>query len=94
MEERVGVGDSVLLVVHSSVWTAVLVKVVHCRSVLNQSGLVTGQSQFVHLSVGGVTDANRQTGEKQIKVASTARPAIAHKEERIFRCVEAQAYLE
>lgn len=61
MEEGVGVGDAVPLVVQHSVGSAALV-CVRLRSVLNQRRLVAAQGQFVHLGVCGVTDANRQRG--------------------------------
>lgn len=59
MEEGIGVSDAVPLVVHNSVGSAALVRV-RLRSVLNQRRLVAAQSQFVHLGVCGVTDANIQ----------------------------------
>lgn len=61
MEEGIGVGDAVPLVVHHSVGSAALLRV-RLHAVLNQRRLVAAQSQFVHLGVCGVTDANRQCG--------------------------------
>lgn len=65
MEERIGVGDSLLLIVHSSVGTTALLEAVSLRPVLDQSRLVAGQGQLVHLGVGGITNAGGQTGEER-----------------------------
>ena len=65
MEERVGVGDGLLLIVHSSVGTIVLLEAVSLRPVLDQSRLVAGQGQLVHLGVGRITNAGGQTGEQR-----------------------------
>lgn len=61
VEERVGVGDSILFIVHSPVETAALLKRVCLRPVLDKSRLIAGQSQLVHLSVGRITNADGQT---------------------------------
>lgn len=66
MEKRVGVGDTVLLIVHSSVETAALLVAVSLRPVLNQSWLVTGQSQLVHLGIGWITNTDGQTKGKRV----------------------------
>lgn len=64
MEERVGVGDSILLIVHSPVETAALLKSVCLRPVLNKSRLIAGQSQLVHLRVGRIPNADGRTAER------------------------------
>lgn len=65
VEERVRVGDGLLLIVHSSAGTAALLEAVSLRPVLDQSRLVAGQGQLVHLGVGGITNAGGQTGEQR-----------------------------
>lgn len=72
MEEGVGVGDAVPLVVHHPVGTAAVLDV-RLGPVINERRLVAGQSQLVHLGVGGVTDADGQRragreGEKADRV--------------------------
>lgn len=64
MEEGVGVGDAVPLVVQHSAGSASLLSV-HLGPVLNQRRLVAAQSQFVHLGVCGVADAKREKGAGQ-----------------------------
>lgn len=56
MEERVAVGDSILLVVNSAVGAVTHFEVLRSRAVLDQSRLIAGESQLVHLRVAGVTD--------------------------------------
>lgn len=65
VEERVGVGDTIFLIVHSSVRTTALLKAVGLRPVVDKSRLVTGQSKFVHLGVGGITNADNKGKDKQ-----------------------------
>lgn len=65
VKERVGVGDAILLIVHSSVGTTTLLKAVRLRPILDQSRLVTGQSQLVHLGVGRIANTDGQTEEKR-----------------------------
>lgn len=65
VEERVAVGDSILLIVNGTVAAITLFKAFWSGSVLDQSRLVAGKGQFVHLSVAGVADAEeieRQIG--------------------------------
>ena len=60
VEEGVGVGDAVLLVVRGAglpVAAAALLEAVSVGPVLHQSRLVAGQSQLVHLRGGRVPDA-------------------------------------
>lgn len=64
MEERVGIGDTIPLIVHSSVKSTALLKAVRLRPVLDKSGLVTRQSQLVHLGIRGIANADRQEEEK------------------------------
>lgn len=65
MEERVGIGDTIPLVVHSSIKSIAFLKAVRLRPILNKSWLVTRQSQLVHLGIRGITNADRQQGEKR-----------------------------
>lgn len=57
VEERIAVGDSILLVVNGTVGAIAHFKVLWSGTILDQSGLVTGEGQFVHLSIAGVADA-------------------------------------
>lgn len=59
VEERVAVCDAVLLVVNSAVGMVSLIKILWSGAFLNQSGLVAGQGEFVHLVVVGVSDAGK-----------------------------------
>lgn len=61
MEEGVGVGDAVLLVVYGSVEAAALLEAVALRPVFDQRRLVGGQRQLVDLGGGRVADAAEQT---------------------------------
>lgn len=65
MEERVAVGDSVLLIVNSAVGSIVHFEVLRSGAVLDQSGLVAGEGQLVHLSVAGVADTKTKSKRKQ-----------------------------
>lgn len=75
VEERVGVGDTILLVVHSSVETTAFLKAVSLRPILDKSWLITGQSQLVHLGVGRITNTDGRTWEKR-----------EHREQQHERC--------
>lgn len=61
VEEGVGVGDAVPLIVHHSVGSAPFLPL-RLHSILNERRLVAAQGQFVHLRVCGVTDANGRRG--------------------------------
>lgn len=81
MEERVGVGDTILLIVHGSVQTTALLEVVSLRPVLDKSRLVTGQSKLVHLGVGRITNADGQPGKRQkiknrVLLTNTNKPSL------------------
>lgn len=69
MEEGVGVGDAVSLVVHGSASAAAasLLKAVGRRPLLDQGGLIAGQGEFVHLRVGRVANADGETGERTLR---------------------------
>lgn len=71
MEEGIGVGDAVPLVVQHPVGSTALLEV-RLGPVINERWLVAGQSQLVHLGICGVTDTNRQRrvgkGEKADRV--------------------------
>lgn len=64
MEEGIGVGDAVPLVIHHSADSASIL-CVHLRPVVNQCRLVAAQRQFVHLGVCGVSDAGGRGGARQ-----------------------------
>lgn len=62
MEEGIAVGDSVLLVVNGAIRAIAHFKVLWSGTVLDQSGLVAGEGQFVHLRIVGVADAEEIEG--------------------------------
>lgn len=59
MEEGVGVGDAIPLVIHHPIGSTALLHV-RVGPVLDERRLIAGQSQLVHLRICGVTDTNRQ----------------------------------
>lgn len=62
MEERIAVGDSILLVVNGTVGAIAHFKVLWSGTILDQSRLVAGEGQFVHLSIAGVADTEEIKG--------------------------------
>lgn len=60
VEERVAVGDSILLIVNSAAAAVAHFKAVRCGAVLDQSRFIAGEGQLVHLSVAGVADTGVQ----------------------------------
>lgn len=70
MEEGIGVGDAVLLVVSGAglAIAAALLEAVGVGPVLHQGRLVASQRQLVHLGVGGVADAGTEIkGRNRLK---------------------------
>ncbi len=57
VEERVAVGDSILLIVNGTVGAITHFKVLWSGTILDQSRLVAGEGQFVHLGVARVANA-------------------------------------
>lgn len=60
MEERVAVGDSILLVVNGAVGAIGHFGVLMNGAVFDQGRLVVGEGQLVHLRVAGVADTKVQ----------------------------------
>lgn len=79
VEERVAVGDSILLIVNGMVGAITHFKVLWSGTILDQSRLVAGEGQFVHLGVARVADAEEQNNNNLTAVLKNScknRPYI------------------
>lgn len=76
MEERIAVGDSILLVVNGTVGAIAHFKVLWSGTILDQSRLVAGEGQFVHLSIAGVADTEEIKGNLTAVLKNSIKNSI------------------
>lgn len=66
VEERIGIGDAILLIIHCSVGAAALLKAVGLRPFIDQRWLVTSKGQFADFVVGRVPNTEIQRERKPV----------------------------